>query len=94
MGLRWFISVMKKFINVVEDVVVDFLCGVVVVYLYCLKVDFDYCIVLCVSCLVNGKVGLVFGGGFGYELLYLGYVGWGMFDVVCCGEVFIFFVFD
>lgn len=37
---------------------------------------------------------IVFGGGFGYELLYGGFVGFGMFDVVVVGEVFILFIFD
>lgn len=35
-----------------------------------------------------GKVGLVSGGGSGHEPLHLGFVGHGMLDAVCPGEVF------
>ncbi|MGO7136577.1 dihydroxyacetone kinase subunit DhaK, partial [Rhizobium leguminosarum] len=37
---------------------------------------------------VNGKVGLVSGGGSGHEPLHSGYVGRGILDAACCGEVF------
>ncbi|MBA1012492.1 dihydroxyacetone kinase subunit DhaK, partial [Escherichia coli] len=53
-----------------------------------LKVDLDHRIVLRASCPVNGKVGLVSGGGSGHEPLHSGYVGRGMLDAACCGEVF------
>lgn len=63
-----------------------------------LYVDVVYCVEgICVivrndKCL--GKVGFVSGGGFGYELVYVGYVGCGMLFVVVCGDVFIFLIFD
>ncbi|WP_073860131.1 dihydroxyacetone kinase subunit DhaK, partial [Cutibacterium acnes] len=69
---------MKKLINAVEDVVVDSLRGVAAAHPHCLKVDLDHRIVLRASCPVNGKVGLVSGGGSGHEPLHLGYVGRGM----------------
>lgn len=40
------------------------------------------------------KVVLISGGGSGYEFVYVGYVGYGMLDVVVCGEIFIFFGVD
>ena len=38
--------------------------------------------------LTNGKVALVSGGGSGHEPLHAGFVGYGMLDVACPGEVF------
>jgi dihydroxyacetone kinase-like protein len=35
-----------------------------------------------------GKVGLISGGGSGHEPLHAGFVGLGMLDAACCGEVF------
>src|SRR6202041_1287350 len=35
-----------------------------------------------------GKVGLVSGGGSGHEPLHGGFVGYGMLDAACAGEVF------
>src|ERR1700751_2009470 len=37
---------------------------------------------------VPGKVGLVSGGGSAHEPLHAGYVGYGMLDGACAGEVF------
>src|SRR5207248_423666 len=37
---------------------------------------------------VTGKVGLVSGGGSGHEPLHGGFVGYGMLDAACPGEVF------
>jgi dihydroxyacetone kinase-like protein len=37
---------------------------------------------------VQGKVGLVSGGGSGHEPLHGGFVGPGMLDAACAGEVF------
>jgi phosphoenolpyruvate---glycerone phosphotransferase subunit DhaK len=37
---------------------------------------------------VSGKVGLVSGGGSGHEPLHAGFVGVGMLDAACAGEVF------
>lgn len=36
----------------------------------------------------HGKVALVSGGGSGHEPLHLGYVGYGMLDAACPGEIF------
>src|SRR5215470_19762139 len=38
--------------------------------------------------LKRGKVGLISGGGSGHEPLHAGFVGLGMLDAACCGEVF------
>ena len=36
----------------------------------------------------EGKVGLISGGGSGHEPMHGGFVGPGMLDAACCGEVF------
>lgn len=41
-----------------------------------------------------GKVGFILGGGLGYELSYVGFVGDGMLFAVICGVVFILFILD
>src|SRR5438874_8681014 len=38
--------------------------------------------------LTPGKVGLVSGGGSGHEPLHAGFVGYGMLDAACPGQVF------
>src|SRR3954452_10628350 len=38
--------------------------------------------------LKSGKVGLISGGGSGHEPLHAGYVGLGMLDAACPGQVF------
>lgn len=79
-------------VNNFDLVVEDMLCGVLVVY-FGLFVYFDNLCVLC-YCSVGmlGCVGIVIGGGFGYELVFFGYVGQGLVDVVVVGEVFFLFI--
>src|SRR5438034_11041609 len=38
--------------------------------------------------LKNGKVALLSGGGSGHELLHSGFIGHGMLDAACPGQVF------
>ncbi|MBB4683467.1 dihydroxyacetone kinase subunit DhaK [Amycolatopsis jiangsuensis] len=53
-----------------------------------LAVDRDARIVLRADGPVPGKVGLVSGGGSGHEPLHSGFVGPGMLDAACVGELF------
>ncbi|GAA3445935.1 dihydroxyacetone kinase subunit DhaK [Planomonospora venezuelensis] len=53
-----------------------------------LRVDPENRIVLRASGPRPGKVGLVSGGGSGHEPLHGGFVGYGMLDAACPGEVF------
>lgn len=78
---------MKKFINAPEDVVREALAGVQAAHPQ-LRVDFDQQIVVRADAPVAGKVGLVSGGGSGHEPLHGGFVGPGMLDAACPGEVF------
>ena len=80
-------SVMKKFINAPEDVVQEALAGVAAAHPE-LRVDFTNQIVVRADAPVAGKVGLLSGGGSGHEPLHGGFVGSGMLDAACPGEVF------
>src|SRR5438034_3047810 len=53
-----------------------------------IRVDFDYNIVIRKDAPRQGKVGVISGGGSGHEPMHGGYVGYGMLDAACPGEVF------
>ncbi|HEU4423678.1 MAG TPA: dihydroxyacetone kinase subunit DhaK [Pilimelia sp.] len=78
---------MKKFINAPEDVVREALAGVAAAHPD-LRVDFTNQFVVRAGAPRRGKVGLVSGGGSGHEPLHAGFVGLGMLDAACPGEVF------
>jgi phosphoenolpyruvate---glycerone phosphotransferase subunit DhaK len=78
---------MKKFINAPEDVVREALAGVAAAHPE-LRVDFANQIVVRADAPQPGKVGLLSGGGSGHEPLHGGFVGAGMLDAACPGEVF------
>ena len=78
---------MKKLINDPGQVVQEALLGVEAAHRE-LKVDHDNKIVYRGDGPVPGKVGLVSGGGSGHEPLHAGFVGLGMLDAACAGEVF------
>jgi phosphoenolpyruvate---glycerone phosphotransferase subunit DhaK len=79
---------MKKFINAPEDVVKESLAGLVAAHPDLVRVDFENQVVLRKDAPVSGKVALVSGGGSGHEPLHGGFVGRGMLDAACPGEVF------
>jgi dihydroxyacetone kinase-like protein len=79
---------MKKFINAPEDVVKESLAGLAAAHPDLVRVDFEQQIVVRKDAPVAGKVGLVSGGGSGHEPLHGGFVGLGMLDAACPGEVF------
>jgi dihydroxyacetone kinase-like protein len=78
---------MKKLINDPADVVVEALVGVEAAHPE-LRVDHANKIVYRGDAPRAGKVGLISGGGSGHEPLHAGFVGLGMLDAACCGEVF------
>jgi dihydroxyacetone kinase-like protein len=78
---------MKKLINAPEDVVTDALAGMAAAH-PSLTVDLDNKIITRAGAPAPGKVGLVSGGGSGHEPLHGGFVGYGMLDAACAGEVF------
>jgi phosphoenolpyruvate---glycerone phosphotransferase subunit DhaK len=77
----------KKLINSTDDVVAESLLGVAAAHPE-LRIDLDNRVVFRGDSPVNGKVGLISGGGSGHEPLHGGFVGLGMLDAAVCGEVF------
>src|SRR6202046_3904348 len=53
-----------------------------------LAVDIENKVIMRAGGPTAGKVGLVSGGGSGHEPLHGGFVGYGMLDAACAGEVF------
>jgi dihydroxyacetone kinase-like protein len=78
---------MKKLINAADTVVTDALEGVAAAH-PSLAVDVENKVILRAGGPAAGKVGLVSGGGSGHEPLHGGFVGYGMLDAACPGEVF------
>src|ERR1700757_891093 len=78
---------MKKLINAPEDVVVEALQGIEAAHPE-LRVDHAHKIIYRGDSPRNGKVGIISGGGSGHEPLHGGFVGLGMLDAACAGEVF------
>ena len=77
----------KKLINDPADVVADALRGMAAAHPE-LRVDHENRVVFRSDAPVQGKVGLVSGGGSGHEPMHGGFVGMGMLDAACAGEVF------
>ena len=78
---------MKKLINTPDTVVTDALRGIAAAHPE-LAVDVENKIIARADAPVAGKVGIISGGGSGHEPLHGGYVGYGMLDAACPGEVF------
>ena len=78
---------MKKLINDPANVVADALRGLAAAQPE-LRVDHEQRVVFRGDAPVPGKVGLVSGGGSGHEPLHAGFVGFGMLDAACAGEIF------
>jgi phosphoenolpyruvate---glycerone phosphotransferase subunit DhaK len=79
---------MKKLINKPEDVVTEALQGLAAAHSDLVNVHFGPNIIVRADAPVQGKVGLVSGGGSGHEPMHGGFVGPGMLDAACPGEVF------
>jgi dihydroxyacetone kinase-like protein len=78
---------MKKLINHPDTVVTDALAGMAAAH-PSLSVDLENRVITRAGQPAAGKVGLVSGGGSGHEPLHGGFVGYGMLDAACAGEVF------
>ncbi|MGW0658994.1 dihydroxyacetone kinase subunit DhaK [Streptodolium elevatio] len=78
---------MKKFLNDPESAVDDALAGLAASRPD-LRVDRELRVVTRAGGPRPGKVGLVSGGGSGHEPLHSGFVGPGMLDAACAGEIF------
>jgi phosphoenolpyruvate---glycerone phosphotransferase subunit DhaK len=78
---------MKKLINAPEDVLAESLRGLALAHPE-LDVDMANRVILRRDRKAEGKVALLSGGGSGHEPLHGGFVGAGMLDAACAGEVF------
>jgi dihydroxyacetone kinase-like protein len=79
---------MKKLINAPDDVVREALEGVEAAHGDRLRVTYDPYVVVRADAPKQGKVGIISGGGSGHEPMHGGFVGPGMLDAACPGEVF------
>ncbi|HBB31727.1 MAG TPA: dihydroxyacetone kinase subunit DhaK [Cyanobacteria bacterium UBA8803] len=79
---------MKKLINHPDDVVRESLQGMALAHPDLLNVHFDPHFIYRADAPVSGKVAIASGGGSGHEPMHGGFVGMGMLDAACPGEVF------
>jgi dihydroxyacetone kinase-like protein len=79
---------MKKLINAPDDVLREALEGMELAFGDRIRVSYDPAYIVRADAPVEGKVGLVSGGGSGHEPMHGGFVGPGMLDAACPGEVF------
>ena len=78
---------MKKLINAPDGVLADALAGMAAAH-PSLTVNAEERFITRAGGPTPGKVALVSGGGSGHEPLHGGFVGYGMLDAACPGEVF------
>lgn len=78
---------MKKLINDVDDVIADTLRGVEASDDN-VRVDHEFRVIHRAEPKEKGKVAIISGGGSGHEPLHGGFVGLGMLDAACAGQVF------
>src|SRR2546426_10655722 len=79
---------MKKLINQPEDIVKEELAGMEALHPELIRVDFENQVVVRKDAPVQGKVGVISGGGSGHEPMHGGFVGHGMLDAACPGAIF------
>src|SRR3989440_772324 len=81
-------TTMRKLLNDPQSVVKESLAGLAAAHGDVLRYDAEEQYVARVDAPVQGKVALISGGGSGHEPLHGGFVGLGMLDAACPGEVF------
>ena len=79
---------MKKLINKAEDVVPEALAGMAAAHADMIKVFTNPNYIVRADAPIQGKVGVISGGGSGHEPMHGGFVGMGMLDAACPGAVF------
>jgi dihydroxyacetone kinase-like protein len=79
---------LKKLINKPENVVKEALAGMAAAHPDLIRVDVEQQIIIRKDAPVQGKVGVISGGGSGHEPMHGGFVGMGMLDAACPGAVF------
>ena len=79
---------MKKFINSVDSLLDETLLGFSKVHADIIKLNTQPHFVTRKPPTRQGKVALISGGGSGHEPLHIGFVGLGMLDAACPGQIF------
>ncbi len=79
---------MKKLINTPENVVQESLAGMAQAHPNLVKVNMDPAFIYQAKAPITNKVAIISGGGSGHEPMHGGFVGGGMLDAACPGEVF------
>ena len=79
---------MKKLINAPDAVLREALEGMEAAHGDRIRVNYDPAYIVRADAPVQGKVAIVSGGGSGHEPMHGGFVGRGMLDAACPGEVF------
>src|ERR1700736_2141125 len=79
---------MRKFLNDPQDVVKESLAGLAAAHGDLVRYDPEAQILVSRFAPKQGKVGVISGGGSGHEPMHGGFVGYGMLDAACPGEVF------
>ena len=79
---------MKKLINTPENFVRETLEGMALAHADLIKVNFEPNFIYRADAPIKNKVAIISGGGSGHEPMHGGFVGQGMLDAACPGEVF------
>lgn len=79
---------MKKFINTVDSLLEESLQGFAKVHANIIKLNPDPHFIYRSKPASQQKVALISGGGSGHEPLHIGFVGHGILDAACPGQVF------
>ena len=79
---------MKKFMNAAESMLTESLTGFAKAHRDIVLLDQEFRFVRRKRAKTGGKVALISGGGSGHEPLHIGFVGSGMLDAACPGNVF------
>jgi phosphoenolpyruvate---glycerone phosphotransferase subunit DhaK len=78
----------KKLMNAVESILTESLEGFAAAHADLVRLSRAPTFVARASAPVRDKVALISGGGSGHEPLHAGFVGYGMLDAACPGQVF------
>src|SRR6266487_5696349 len=81
-------TTLKKLVNDPEAIVDESVAGLAAAHSDLLRYDSEAKVIVRSDAPVAGKVALISGGGSGHEPLHGGFVGLGMLDAACPGEVF------
>jgi dihydroxyacetone kinase-like protein len=78
---------MKKFVNNVDNMLTESLSGFAAAHHDLVSLHLDPTFITRKT-IAQNKVAIISGGGSGHEPLHAGYIGYGMLDAACPGQVF------